>query len=448
MKSLPAKAPRRSRSPKGRGLFVGASGKLAGLFVLGLLLVSTNLFAEQRFPPPEFEGGHQLPLTAQPAARALFFQYLDVVVLAACLGAATWLVHRKRSRQLLVSLSIFSLLYFGFYRQGCVCAIGSLQNVSLALCDRSYAIPVTVLAFFLLPLVIALFAGRSFCAGVCPHGALQDLVLLKPIKVPLWLEQALSLVPYVYLGAGVLFASTGSAFLICQYDPFVPIFRMSGRLLMVLSGAALLLLGVFVGRPYCRFLCPYGAMLKLAASLAKWRVRVTPTFCTQCRLCEASCPFGAMREPQLGIPDPKTLTKDRRRLAMLLALVPVLLFGTGWLGWRFSLPAARVHPTVNLAQRLVEAPDAAIKTGTLSPDELALERARETPAELLKTAAVIQHRFAIGGWIFGVWIGLVIVGKLVSLSMHRRRTDYEPDRGECVGCARCFEFCPNELARR
>jgi formate hydrogenlyase subunit 6/NADH:ubiquinone oxidoreductase subunit I len=43
---------------------------------------------------------------------------------------------------------------------------------------------------------------------------------------------------------------------------------------------------------------------------------------------------------------------------------------------------------------------------------------------------------------------LVIVGKLVSLSLHRRRTDYEPDRGECVGCARCFEFCPNELARR
>ena len=124
-------------------------------------------------------------------------------------------------------------------------------------------------------------------------------MLLKPVKVPPWLEQALSVLPYIYLGAGVLFAATGSAFIICQYDPFVPIFRMSGRTLMVLSGAALLLLGVFVGRPYCRFLCPYGALLKLGAIVAKWRVRVTPDYCTQCRLCEASCPFGAMREPEV-----------------------------------------------------------------------------------------------------------------------------------------------------
>ena len=191
------------------------------------------------------------------------FQYLDVVVLAACLGMASWLIYKRRSRKGLMALSIFSLLYFGFWRKGCVCSIGSLQNVSLALCDRSYAVPLGVVAFFVLPLAVALFAGRSFCAGVCPHGALQDLVLLKPVKLPPWLEQALSVLPYIYLGAGVLFAATGSAFIICQYDPFVPIFRISGRALMVLSGVALLLLGVFVGRPYCRFLCPYGALLKL-----------------------------------------------------------------------------------------------------------------------------------------------------------------------------------------
>ena len=235
-----------------------------------------------------------------------------------------------------MALSIFSMLYFGFWRKGCVCAIGSLQNVSLALCDHGYAVPAGVIAFFILPLLFALFAGRSFCAGVCPHGALQDLVLLKPLKVPRWLEQGLSVLPYVYLGAGVLFAATGSAFIICQYDPFVPIFRMSGRTLMVLSGAGLLLLGVFVGRPYCRFLCPYGALLKLGAIVAKWRVRVTPDYCTQCRLCEASCPFGAMREPESGKVEPQMLARERRRLALLVGLLPVLIAGGGWLGNQFS----------------------------------------------------------------------------------------------------------------
>ncbi len=416
---------------------------------LGVLLLSAGCaLAEQRFPPPDFESGHQLPTTTTPPARALTLEYLDVAVLAASLGLATWLVYKRRSRKGLMALSVFSLLYFGFWRKGCVCAIGSLQNVSLALCDRSYAVPLGVVAFFVLPLLVALFAGRSFCAGVCPHGALQDLVLLKPLKVPSWLEQALSVLPYVYLGAGVLFAATGSAFIICQYDPFVPIFRMNGRSLMVLSGAALLLLGVFVGRPYCRFLCPYGALLKLGATVAKWRVRVTPDYCTRCRLCEESCPFGAMREPEAGPVSAQTLGKDRRRLAWLLALLPVLLASGAWLGFQFGPPASRLHPTVSLADQLARAQGTPPKFGALSPDDLALERARQAPREILAEAAAIRRKFATGGWIFGAWVGLVIGVKLIGLSVHRQRTDYEPHRGDCFACARCFEYCPNELVRR
>jgi NosR/NirI family transcriptional regulator, nitrous oxide reductase regulator len=417
--------------------------------VLQLLLVCTCALAEQRFPPPEFvETNHQLPATTTPEARALFLGYLDLVVLGVSLGAATWLIHKKRSRNGLIALSIFSLLYFGFYRKGCVCGIGSVQNVALALCDRGYAVPVVAVGFFVLPLLFALFAGRAFCSGVCPHGALQDLVLLKPVKVPGWLEQGLSIVPYVYLGAGVLFAATGSMFVICQYDPFVPIFRMSGRTLMVLSGAALLLLGMFVGRPYCRFLCPFGALLKTCATVAKLRVRVTPDYCTQCRLCETSCPFGAMREPQVPATEPVRRGIDRRRLALLLALTPLLMAGLGWVGAGFSVPASRVHPTVALSERFVREQNTPPKTGTLSPDDLSLERIRQTPKEMLTEAMAIRHRFLIGGWIFGAWMGLVIGAKLISLSLHRRRTDYEPDRGECFACARCFEYCPNEMVRR
>jgi NosR/NirI family transcriptional regulator, nitrous oxide reductase regulator len=404
--------------------------------------------AEQRFPPPEFEGGHQLPVTSTPPAREVMLQYLDVAVLGACLAAASVLAFKKRSRKGLIALSVFSVLYFGFWRKGCVCSIGSVQNVALALFDRGYAVPAGVLAFFLLPLAFALFTGRTFCAGVCPHGALQDLVLLKPVKVPSWLEQGLSVLPYIYLGAGVMFAATGSAFIICQYDPFVPIFRMNGRTLMVLSGAALLLLGVFVGRPYCRFLCPYGALLKLGAIVAKWRVRVTPDYCTQCRLCEASCPFGAMREPESGGVVPGTLAGDRRRLALLLVLVPALMAGGGLLGWRFSAPASRLHPTVSLAEQFIRAQGVPPKFGALTPDELALERARQTPQEILTEAGRIRGRFVTAGTIFGAWVGLVIGAKLISRSLRRRRTDYEPDRGDCFACARCFEYCPNELVRR
>ena len=36
----------------------------------------------------------------------------------------------------------------------------------------------------MLPLAVALFFGRVFCAGVCPLGAIQELMTLKPIEVP------------------------------------------------------------------------------------------------------------------------------------------------------------------------------------------------------------------------------------------------------------------------
>jgi ferredoxin len=262
------------------------------------------------------------------------------------------------------------------------------------------------------------------------------------------LEQGLSILPFIYLGAGVLFAATGSAFVICQYDPFVPVFRMSGRTLMVLSGVGLLILGLFVGRPYCRFLCPYGALLKVGATFAKWRIRVTPNHCTQCRLCEASCPLGALREPQTVETDPLSLRADRRRLTVLFLALPILILLGIFVGEKFSATAAAVHPTVALAQRWVTEQDAKAKIGALSPEDLALQRARQHPETLMAAARSVRAKVRAGSWIFGGWIGLVIGLKLISLAMPRNRTDFEPGMGECFGCARCFEFCPNELIRR
>lgn len=429
----------------------GLSQFLRNFIVLVCVLAffaALSTFGEQRFPPPEFETGHQLPGTTVPSPRSLALDYVDLAVLLVALTTATWLIYRKRSRKGLIGLSLFSLLYFGFWKNGCVCAIGSFQNVALALGDKGYALPIVVAGFFVLPLMFALFAGRAFCAGVCPHGALQDLVLIKPLKVPAWLESGLGVLPFIYLGAGVLFAATGAAFMVCQYDPFVPVFRMSGRTLMVLAGVAFLVLGMFVGRPYCRFLCPFGALLKIASTVAKFRVRVTPNVCTQCRLCEASCPFGAMRYPEANGADANSLKPDRRRLVLAIAALPVLIALGVWAGHLFSNPAARVHPTVSLAEEFLKHKDAPNPTGVLTPQQLELQRAKQAPREVLDQAIRVKEKFRFGGLLFGGWVGLVIGVKLISLALRRQRTDYEPDRGDCFACARCFDYCPNELVRR
>jgi len=131
----------------------------------------------------------------------------------------------------------------------------------------------------------------------------------------------------------------------------------------------------------------------------------------------------------------------------VLAL-PILIAAGVFVGEKFNGAAATVHPTVALAQRWVAEQNTKPKIGALSPEDLALERARQNPETLLATAQSIRGKVRVGSWIFGGWIGLVIGLKLISLAMHRTRTDFEPDAGECFGCARCFEFCPDELARR
>ena len=404
-----------------------------------------SLLAAQRFPPPEFsETGHKLPGFTMPVPRGPWLEHLDVVVLVAVLAFAAWLALRNRSRRGLVALGIFSVMYFGFWRKGCICSIGSIQNIAQGLADSSFGVPLTVLAFGLVPLLFALLFGRVFCSAVCPHGALQDLMLIKPIKVPGWLEHGLRLIPYTYLGLAMIFAATGGGYIICQYDPFVTIFRLSGSVLMVACGIGLLVLGMFVGRPYCRFLCPYGVLLGLASNVSKWRVRITPDTCTQCRLCEQSCPFGAINQSTVETPS-RTITTDKRRLAAMIVLLPVLVAAGAWLGGLTGTNLVRRHRIVNLAER-VHLEETGKAEGTT--DASAAFRVTGAPVEnLYADAYAVRRRFVLAGRLCGGWVGLVVGLKLITLAIRRKRHDYEADQTRCVACARCFRYCPQELQR-
>lgn len=410
-----------------------------------LLGLSCAASAVERFPPPEFETGYELPSPTTPAPPHDAYEYVDATVLLAALGVSSYLVLKRRSRRAIFALTVFSLLYFGFWRKGCVCPIGAIQNVVLSISDPSYAMPVVVALFFLLPLIFTLFFGRVFCAGVCPLGAIQDLVLLRPVSVPNWLENALRLLAYVYLGGAILFAATGSAFIICQYDPFVAFFRLSGNLNILVLGSSLLLISVFIGRPYCRFLCPYGVILRQLSRLSKWKVTITPDECVHCRLCEDSCPFGAIREPTADW-SLRDYAIGKKRLAFLMILLPVLTLAGGWAGSEMKNVTARVHRTVRLAER-VYLEDAGQAEGTT--DASSAFRATGKPTEeLYAEASDIRARLERGGWLFGGFVGLVIGLQLISLSVRRQRTDYEADRASCLACGRCFEYCPKEHARR
>ena len=408
-----------------------------------LLGLPAALFAVENFPPPEFTQGYRFPATSVPGPREMALAYLDIAVLIACLAIATYLVTRARSRQHLVVLVVFSLVYFGFYRRGCICAVGSIQNIILALTREGYALPLTAAAFFLLPLLFALFAGRVFCAGVCPLGAAQELLLLKPLRVPTWLDQALGTLPYLYLGFTAFFVATDSAFLTCQYDPFVLFFRLGGSIPMLIAGVAVLLLSTVVGRPYCRYLCPYGVLLRWLAPLAKWPVRITPAECINCHLCAQACPYGAIRPPSAeGIAPARK--EGRGRLVLLLALLPVIVAAGAGLTRLGSPTLSRMHRTVRLADR-VWAEEQGKVTGHTDESEAFATQGLQS-ADLYRNAGEIRKEFDLGSWFLGAWIGLVFGLRMIGLAVRRRRDEYQVDVAACVACTRCYAACPVQHA--
>jgi len=421
-------------------------------------LAATAAPAAQRFALPEFQSGYERPVLAPPPPPAPLYDYVDLAVLAAALAVATVLALWLRSRRGLWLTAVVAVLYFGLWRGGCICAVGAVQNVALALGDPAYPLPWTVLGFFLLPLVTTLLFGRTFCAAVCPLGALQELVALRPVAVPRWLDQGLGLLAYLYLGAAVLFAATGAAFVICDYDPFVSVFRLiplgraeslldaaPGSLTMLAVGAAVLALGVFIARPYCRWLCPYGALLRMVSRFSRWHVRITPEECIRCRLCEDACPVGAILKPTLEVPEPERAV-GRRRLAVLVAAVPILLAGGAWGGRALGPALARMHYTVRQADR-VRLEELGLVEGIDDLSE-AFYRTQTPKKDLYDRAEAVVGRFRTGGLLLGLWAAVVVSAKLIHLSIWRRREDYQPDRAACVSCGRCFAYCPVEQKRR
>lgn len=413
-----------------------------GIVLLVLISVHSAQGVE-RFPPPNFESGYTLPGITQTAPRLDVYEYLDVVVLLVTLLLVSYVALKRRSRRGIFGIGIFSLAYFGFWREGCVCSIGSIQNITLALFDAGYVVPLTVIAFFVLPILFTLFFGRTFCAGVCPLGAIQDVVSVRPVRVPQWLAAGLSVIPYLYLGGAVLYAATGSRFIICEYDPFVAFFRRSGSLDMFILGGSFLLIGLVVERPYCRFFCPYGALLNLVSRVAKSHVNITPTGCIQCHLCADACPMGVIQRPTtdtLGGRPVHIRKRDKSRLLVSLILLPLWIGLGGWFGGYLGPTLSQGNSTVQLAERIwLE------DTGQVAERSDASTAFRSTgrPLEALHAEVLnIRQQFVLGGGLFGAFAGGVIGLKLVLLSIRRRRVDYEINRGGCVSCGRCFDSCP------
>jgi len=163
------------------------------------------------------------------------------------------------------------------------------------------------LIIFLMALVTAVGLKRGFCSWVCPFGLLTEylnrlhkLIFRRNIKVTPWLDFPLRSLKYLllafFLWAIVLNMNAAALdyFIYSPYNMVADIkmlkFFTDITPLALWVLVALVVLSILVRNFWCRYLCPYGALLGVLSFLSILKVHRNVKTCTNCQKCTRTCP--------------------------------------------------------------------------------------------------------------------------------------------------------------
>jgi len=163
------------------------------------------------------------------------------------------------------------------------------------------------LAIFLGICLMSLVVAKSFCSHLCPVGLLSELLGRLGLRLvgrtatpPRWLDlplRGIKLLLLAFFVWAIWFAMDlrgVAAFLDSPYarvaDAKMWLFFVPPSELTIAVLGVLVVGSVFVRDLWCRYLCPYGALVGLLGRVAALKVTREPALCTDCRACSHACP--------------------------------------------------------------------------------------------------------------------------------------------------------------
>lgn len=191
------------------------------------------------------------------------------------------------------------------------CPIGSLQ--------ASFNSSGSRFSFYIIGFLMAVgaFFGRFICGWLCPFGLFQDLLHKIPFVRKIRIlpgDRYLKFLKYLIL---VLFVILLPLFAVGEFGTRDPWFckyicpsgtLMGGWPLAILNEDIrsvigwlfawkslllifLIVLSMITYRPFCRYLCPLGAIYGFFNPVALYRYKLDSSRCTKCRICQNACPM-------------------------------------------------------------------------------------------------------------------------------------------------------------
>lgn len=186
-------------------------------------------------------------------------------LVVALLGAVVPLfLHNRRwhTVQLLLNVGVLGLWTGTFVSYSLLLNVFA-NGISLSALATMAAPAVMLVTAFVYPLF---GRGGHYCAHICPFGSAQELAgrlrRRKPVMSPR-LIRSLTTLRNVLWGVLMVLMLTGIWSAWMDYELFTAFLVGSASVGVLVAAVAVLVISVIVPRPYCRFVCPTGALMKL-----------------------------------------------------------------------------------------------------------------------------------------------------------------------------------------
>jgi len=185
--------------------------------------------------------------------------------------------------------------------------IAGLMNLRYSLATGNISqIHPSAMVLFCAFLLASLLIKKSFCSWLCPVGTVSEYLwkigrklVGRSLMLPRWLDWGLRSLKYLLLAFFVFIVFTmstedlggfiGSPFGIVADVKMLNFFRHIGGVGIAVV-AILVVASFFIQNAWCRYLCPYGALMGVVSTLSPVKIRRDDMACIDCGKCNKACP--------------------------------------------------------------------------------------------------------------------------------------------------------------
>lgn len=186
-----------------------------------------------------------------------------------------------------------------------ICPFGGVVSIYNFVTVGTFVQKIHESAFVLMGIVLVLSVlfGPAFCGWVCPFGSLQEWIGKLGRKlfdkrynnlIPPRVDRVLRYLRYVVLALVVYMTATTAKLMFQEIDPYYALFNFYTGEVTVAAFTVLgltMALSLVVERPWCKYACPYGALLGVFNLFRLFGIRRKASSCINCGACDRACPM-------------------------------------------------------------------------------------------------------------------------------------------------------------